>query len=375
MGEPKAAAGRNLGLDLLRMAAMFLVATLHVLGAGGVLDSAAPLSPDYETAWLLECAAYCAVNCYALLSGYVGVNGRFHYANLALLWLQAAFYTILIPVAFALLAPGMVGTREVIRGFFPAMSNHYWYFTAYFAMFFFIPAFNYLVKHLKRRQMDVLAVSIVVVFSLLPTVFQRDVADIFPGDLFITYSGYSPLWLALLYILGAYARKYNLFARISCAGAFGIYALCILLTWGEKWMVEGLGMKVLGEYIPGGLLVSYTSPTILLAAAALLAGFSKLRLPAWTAKPIGFLAPLSFSVYLIHVHPLMWRYVMAGRFIAFGSYGTVKLAVSVLGAALGIYVLCSAVDAIRAALFRWLDLRGRLSRLEERYVGDLWADK
>lgn len=375
MGEPKAAAGRNLGLDLLRMAAMFLVATLHVLGAGGVLDSAAPLSPDYETAWLLECAAYCAVNCYALLSGYVGVNGRFRYANLALLWLQAAFYTILIPVAFALLAPGMVGTREVIRGFFPAMSNHYWYFTAYFAMFFFIPAFNYLVKHLKRRQMDVLTVSIVVVFSLLPTVFQRDVADIFPGDLFITYGGYSPLWLALLYILGAYARKYNLCARISCAGAFGIYALCILLTWGEKWMVEGLGMKVLGEYIPGGLLVSYTSPTILLAAAALLAGFSKLRLPAWTAKPIGFLAPLSFSVYLIHVHPLMWRYVMAGRFIAFGSYGTVKLAVSVLGAALGIYVLCSAVDAIRAALFRWLDLRGRLSRLEERYVGDLWADK
>ena len=375
MGEPKAAAGRNLGLDLLRMAAMFLVATLHVLGAGGVLDSAAPLSPDYETAWLLECAAYCAVNCYALLSGYVGVNGRFRYANLALLWLQAAFYTILIPVAFALLAPGMVGTREVIRGFFPAMSNHYWYFTAYFAMFFFIPAFNYLVKHLKRRQMDVLAVSIVVVFSLLPTVFQRDVADIFPGDLFITYGGYSPLWLALLYILGAYARKYNLCARISCAGAFGIYALCILLTWGEKWMVEGLGMKVLGEYIPGGLLVSYTSPTILLAAAALLAGFSKLRLPAWTAKPIVFLAPLSFSVYLIHVHPLMWRYVMAGRFIAFGSYGTVKLAVSVLGAALGIYVLCSAVDAIRAALFRWLDLRGRLSRLEERYVGDLWADK
>ena len=375
MGEPKAAAGRNLGLDLLRMAAMFLVATLHVLGAGGVLDSAAPLSPDYETAWLLECAAYCAVNCYALLSGYVGVNGRFRYANLALLWLQAAFYTILIPAAFSLLAPGMVGTREVIRGFFPAMSNHYWYFTAYFAMFFFIPAFNYLVKHLKRRQMDVLAVSIVVVFSLLPTVFQRDVADIFPGDLFITYGGYSPLWLALLYILGAYARKYNLCARISCAGAFGIYTLCILLTWGEKWMVEGLGMKVLGEYIPGGLLVSYTSPTILLAAAALLAGFSKLRLPAWTAKPIGFLAPLSFSVYLIHVHPLMWRYVMAGRFIAFGSYGTVKLAVSVLGAALGIYVLCSAVDAIRAALFRWLDLRGRLSRLEERYVGDLWADK
>ena len=44
---------RNLGLDLLRMVAMFMVAVLHVLGAGGVLNSATPLSPDYVTAWLL----------------------------------------------------------------------------------------------------------------------------------------------------------------------------------------------------------------------------------------------------------------------------------------------------------------------------------
>ena len=64
-----------LGRDRLRMAAMFMVAVLHVLGAGGVLNSATPLSPDYVTAWLLETAAFCAVNCYALLSGYVGFTG------------------------------------------------------------------------------------------------------------------------------------------------------------------------------------------------------------------------------------------------------------------------------------------------------------
>ena len=121
---------RNFGLDLLRMAAMFLVAVLHVLGAGGVLDSAAPLSPDYMTAWLLETAAFCAVNCYALLSGFVGLGGKFRYANLALLWCQVAFYTLLIPVVFALARPGTVGEWALLRGFFPAMSNHYWYFTA-----------------------------------------------------------------------------------------------------------------------------------------------------------------------------------------------------------------------------------------------------
>ena len=190
---------RNFGLDLLRMAAMFLVAVLHVLGAGGVLDSAAPLSPDYMTAWLLETAAFCAVNCYALLSGFVGLGGRFRYANLALLWCQVAFYTLLIPVVFAVARPGPVGEWAILRGFFPAMSNHYWYFTAYFALFFFIPVLNFLVEGLGQRQMKALVVSLVAVFSVLPTVFQTRVLPIFPGDLFIEYGGYSPLWLAVKY--------------------------------------------------------------------------------------------------------------------------------------------------------------------------------
>ena len=364
---------RNLGLDLLRMVAMWMVAILHVLGAGGVLSSAAPLSPDYETAWLLETAAYCAVNCYALLSGYVGLTGRFRYSNLALLWCQAAVYTIGIPLVFAAVKPGSVGVWEIIRGFFPAMSNHYWYFTAYFAMFFFIPAFNFLVDRLERRQMKAIAVSLVVLFSVLPTVFQSDVAGIFPGDLFIEYGGYSPLWLAVLYILGAYARKYDLLAGVKWWKALGAYGLCVLVTWGEKWLVEGARMAALGAYIPGGILVSYTSPTILFAAVSLLAAFGNLPVPAWAARPIAFFAPLSFSVYLIHVHPLVWRYVMAGRFAAFGSYGTVKLAAAVLLSAAGIFLACTLVDAVRAWIFRALRVKERLSRLEETCVGDLWA--
>ena len=366
-----------MGLDLLRMAAMWMVAILHVLGAGGVLNSAAPLSADYETAWLLETAAFCAVNCYALLSGYVGVKVRFRYANLALLWCQVAFYTILIPILFAVLKPRSVGAKEVIRGFFPAMSNHYWYFTAYFAMFFFIPAFNFLVSRLNRRQMKALAVSLVAVFSVLPTVFQSDVWEKFPADVFVLYQGYSPLWLAVLYLLGACARKYELLAKVSWVKALAVYAygLCVLLTWGEKWLVEGLRMRFLGEFIPGGILVSYTSPTMLLAALALLAAFANLPIPKWAAKPIAFFAPLSFSVYLIHVHPLVWQYVMWGRFAAFGSYGTVKLAAYVLAAALGIYLLCSLIDCMRAFLFRRLRLRQRLTNWEERRVGALWTDE
>ena len=59
---------RNRGIDLLRMTAMWMVVILHILNKGGVLAAAAPLSAGQGTARLLETAAYCAVNCYGLIS-------------------------------------------------------------------------------------------------------------------------------------------------------------------------------------------------------------------------------------------------------------------------------------------------------------------
>ena len=72
---------RNRGIDLLRMTAMWMVVILHILNKGGVLAAAAPLSAGQGTARLLETAAYCAVNCYGLISGYVGVQRRFRYSG------------------------------------------------------------------------------------------------------------------------------------------------------------------------------------------------------------------------------------------------------------------------------------------------------
>ena len=85
---------RNRGIDLLRMTAMWMVVILHILNKGGVLAAAAPLSAGQGTARLLETAAYCAVNCYGLISGYVGVQRCFRYSGALALWLRVAFYTL-----------------------------------------------------------------------------------------------------------------------------------------------------------------------------------------------------------------------------------------------------------------------------------------
>lgn len=82
---------RNRGVDLLRMVAMWMVVILHILNKGGALGASAPLSTGRETALLLDMAAYCAVDCYGIISGYVGAGHRFRYSGAVALWLRTAF--------------------------------------------------------------------------------------------------------------------------------------------------------------------------------------------------------------------------------------------------------------------------------------------
>ena len=86
---------RNHGIELLRIFAMLLAAVLHILKKGGVITASEGNLAAYSTVWLLEAAAYCAVNCYALISGYVGYSDRpkpLRLARCIELWLQVVFY-------------------------------------------------------------------------------------------------------------------------------------------------------------------------------------------------------------------------------------------------------------------------------------------
>ena len=359
---------RNRGIDLLRMAAMWMVVILHILNKGGVLEAAAPLSAGRETARLLEIAAYCAVICYGLISGYVGVGHRFRYSGAIALWLRAAFYTLGITAAFALLMPGSVNGDRVLRAFLLVLFRQYWYVTAYFGMCLFIPFFNLLLERLTRHQAKVLALSIVVVFSVLPTLRQKDV--------FLTDNGYSVLWLSCLYLLGGILRLYGRQERKLLRWA-AVYLGCVLVTWLVKLAGDRLWMARTWHLCDKVLLTTYTSPTILLAAAALVLCFTGLRIGPGFGSFIEKASPLAFSVYLIHAHPLIWEHWLAGRFAFLADKPPVLLTLGVLGGAFGIYAVCSLADILRAWLFRLLRVKAFSQRLETAFSAELrpWLDK
>jgi len=351
---------RNYGIDLLRMISMFMIIILHMMGNGGILTAVIPGSAHYWAAWGLETAAYCAVNCYALISGYVGVDTEHRGGSIVALWLQVAFYTVGITAAFALLMPGSVTANNVLRAFLPVTFRQYWYFTSYFCLFFFLPALNHLLHTLAPRQLKLLLISTVCLFSILPTLRGY--------DLFQTNAGYSVIWLGLLYLLGGYLKLYRPLSHWKISHGLILYAACILLSWGYKLAAERFSGLGLAE--TSGRLINYTSPTILLASVALLTAFAAVKLSAPVRRIVGVCAPLAFSVYLIHAQPLVWSHFIQNGFTLLTQFSLLGFVCGTLIVALGIYCLCSAMDLIRFLLFRLLRIR-KLSDVCARLLGEL----
>ena len=195
-------------------------------------------------------------------------------------------------------------------------------------------------------------------------VFFSGFQTLFYSDVFGTMDGYSAIWLMIMYLIGGYIGKYHSQSDKNPLLFFLGYVLMVVLIWLSKVVIELLTLQVLGEVRAGNYLISYKSPTILMAAVFLLLCFSNLKLSDRMKKMVSFVAPMSFSVYLIHNHPLVATAVMNRMFAPYAELSVVEMVMKVLGTALFIYVVCSLLDWFRLYVFRKIGIRKRIDRIE-----------
>ncbi len=355
MGEPLTK--RDYGVDLLRIFSMIMVVLLHVLGAGGVLESTKQGSAWYEVAWLLETAAYCAVNCYALISGYVGYRSKPKYANIVLLWLQVLLCSVGIHLIFATIDPGSVDGMTILRAFFPVINNYAWYFTCYFALFFMMPLLNHAINTMTEGMLKILCGSILG-FSVLTTVSLKDI--------FQVKDGYSVIWLAALYLFGGCIGRFGWFKHVKGWILGLIYGGCVLVSWGAKYLLESWKNPFLSQFTYSEMLIRYKSPTILIAAICLLLLFSGKPLSKYGQWMVNFLAPTCFGVYIIHLHPQIWNRFIVGKFTGFAADSVGVMVLKIIGTTFLIYLAVSLLDFLRHLLFRGLRLKEVLKNIELR---------
>ena len=333
VSAPPEAAGKKekfFGIELLRILATFYIILLHVVGQGGVAAASGGGKGTYMASYLLLALAYPAVNCYALISGFVGCKSRFKLSRLLSLWLTVVFVNLAVWGAFRLFAPEMAASFSLEACLKPLLTNEYWYVTAYFGLSVLTPVLN-AAAELPKKTFAEMLIGLFACFVLLPKI-----AD---NDLFLTRSGYSTLWLMLLYLVGMFCRlhfhpkKRGRLCGAACLAAYGLLSVFLPL---QKRLTEN---KLLASGIENPVyLKNYFFMRIKVQNKAV-------------CRFISFFSTASFGVYILHTQPLVWANLLQDAFSSFAAFSAPVMAAGCLAAALGIFLVCTAVERLRALLF------------------------
>ncbi len=354
---------RNYNVDLFRIIAAFLVIILHVLGQGGILKGTSPGGINYWIAWFLEICAYCAVNCFALISGYVMVNKTIKAKNILGLWFQVLFYSLLFTFLFFIFLPESRSVENLVVAVMPILGKQWWYISSYFALCFFIPFLNKAINNISQQTYKKVLLLILVVICCIDCVL--------PIDAFCLAGGYSAIWLMIVYLFGAYIRKYDICEKITSFKCIVGFFVMIILTFVSKITIWFLTKSVFGQANFDNILISYISITILLSAIFLFLFCLKIKINNYVSKFICLVSPAALGVYLIHVHPLVYNFLIKDAFVSFTTKSPIFMILCVIAASLAIFVLCTIIELLRIQIFKLIKV-GKLSEFIARKINDFY---
>lgn len=350
---------RQAGLDRLRILSAYFVVGIHLFALLGDLDrsrGAGLLANAFVYALV-----FCAVNCFGLLSGYLGYredNNRLRLQSLILLWLQFLFYRVfflLIPSLLHIAAP--VGLTDI---FLPVTKRVNWYMTAYFEMMLLAPALNLIVQRLYRGAN---AIVCLVLFAL--TAVSTAVRAVMDCDPFLLGEGYNWMWLAVLYFWGASLKKHGWFSDTSSKRLRLWLLVSLLLTAGWRWGMQSFFSP---EGFPGNtakVFYCYTSPTIALSAMCLLLLHERVGAKEKDGRLIKMASSAALGVFLLHT--TVWNWLIAPLAGLLSPLPQSFAWLNVLGSALFITLLCIPVDLARGWLFKKLHVRAFADNIQARF--------
>ena len=359
---------RNANLDLLRIVSMLLIVFLHSIDHSGVLENAAGCGGAmYFYVRFTYALCQVCVNIYVMLSGYFMVTSRFRLQKLVQLWMEAAFYSFTLKLLFMLTGQDAFSIVSLVSCFVPILTGRYWFLTIYVGMYLVSPFLNTLIRAMDKRQHTLLNVVLFAIMSVWVSV-HPSIAGMNSGG------GWGLAWFVTLYLAASWLRLYYTpdhkplpwFAGFVMIPAGMALAFC-LGVWGY---LPGIAATVAGHWY------RYDSAPVYVMTMCLFVGFLNVRIP-WPgfSRAIVRVAPLTLGVYLIHAHanvsPWSWAVLDLPAKMDSPLFPLIQL-----GAVLGIFVICAALDGARKATIGRLEQSRGLTKLcnaAEGWLSSKWS--
>lgn len=332
---------RNYGIDLLKIVAMMFICILHVCNYGGINVSMKTYPYNYGLVMFLKSLTYGALDMYAVISGYVGYNKKFKFSRPAMIWLELIFYTLTCTALITVFTPDILPENAWFKSVFPVMTREYWYMTAYFGMVVLMPVLNAAIQKASTKTLSLVVAGVFIFYCTLPTVM-----NVTPFNL---NSGYSTIWLCVMYIIGGYIAKLK--KKPHPLIALAVFSVSVILTWIFK--------------LNDISLLNYTSPTVFLSAVSLVLAFSQIKIKRKVPqKIIGFVVPSTLGIFIIHVHTFMWENFVKNCAKPYAESNLFYLALMIFALSAAIFIVCGTVDILRRGLFKLFHIKPLLQKLD-----------
>ena len=345
----------NYGIDLFKIVSMIMIITGHILGHGGILQSSLD-STSYYVIWGIEIIIVCGVNCFAMISGFVGYREKkkIHYSRYFELWIQVFFYSVGITLLMRCLGKN-IGLRQCISSFLPVTFNQYWYFSAYTGVFLLMPFLNCIVEKMDKETIKKSVLLCALAFSVYASFSSRW------GDPFKLNNGYSIVWLSFAYLIGAMIKKYKVNECFTSKKILFFLTGCIITSVLWRFCIG----KLIGHGLEN-ISYSYLAPTTVGISIALMLLFSKFSIKGILKKIIIFFGPTTFGVYLIHEHGMFRESFILKKFTFVTTYNLVIMLAIIIGSALTIFIIAALIEKIRIYLFQSFKIKEGCQFIEKK---------
>ncbi len=332
---------REIGFEILRIIAMFLICCVHLINFGGIMKNA----PDLIAINLVYSFFTVAVNVFVLISGYFLVNSTISLKKILKLWLQVAFYSVISYLLATMVFQNQIGSafsvKDLIKSFFPVLGNAYWFFSAYFLLYITSPFINKILKGSTKKQLIWLLAGIFVLnFCISKSMKIIDVFDVF--------GGYSYIWFVELYLIAGYIRLYP--PKIKRVFSIIVFFIATLLTWLFACCPPTFVNSTIYSIIHSG--IEYNSYIVMIASICLFLSFKGITTANSKAlKAVSFVSSCTFGVYLFQesaIKPLIYFNILQVQNI----YGSPASALYVLLFAAALFAMGFACELVRKLFFK-----------------------
>lgn len=349
---------REASYELLRIAAMLMIVTVHYLSKGGVLipmtSPNAFVGPNYA-AWLVEALCMGCVDLYILISGYHGCMSKgFKVSKTLRLWGVTILYSVGITVVCGLFGVLQIGGNAVslsdlsayewLNVVFPVTTEEYWFITAYILASLIIPFINQGIQKLDKKAYQWILILLIIILSVAKSVLPINV----PYD----KCGYDVVWFICLYLVGGYIRMHG----FVLVGRKWLSLLCYFASAG---LAFGLSMVVRALYLSKGILYTYLERNpfyqlnfifMLTSAVSLFCFFASIHIKeGLLSRIIIQVSGCTLGVYLIH-EQLYFKYMWSSWCGAKEVAETWAFIPNMLLSVITVFVGCTLIDFVRGKI-------------------------